>query len=104
MNVSSIVNKPAYTDNGNQYNRFSGGKKVGAALLTGAAITRDVAIGAFKKQNFNAGAKIIGSKGKYAACIALTYGLAAAIGTGVGAIVDAAVNKARKTKADNTQA
>lgn len=103
MNVSSLVNKQAYTDNGAQYNKFSGGKKVGAVLLPGIVFAKDIARGAYKTENLNAAAKTLGGKGKYFAYAAIGYALFAAVGTGLGAIIDAVTNKIRKSKADNAQ-
>lgn len=95
MNVSSIVNKPAYTDKGNQYNKFRGGKIVGAAALPAAYLIRDIAKGTCQGL-----AEIKGGKGKVAVGYAAGFAILAAIGTGIGAIVDACVNGSRRNKAD----
>ena len=99
LNVSSIINKPAYTDNGNKYNRFSGGKKVAAAALPTVMLASSLV-----KGNLQAGFKEAGELGVRKAhvvgIIALSLATYAGLGTGVGAIVDACVNKSRRSKAD----
>lgn len=100
MNVSSIVNKPAYTDNGNKYNRFSGGKKVGAIVATGAGIVGNVIGKDMHKEMLETLKNVRFGRASYIAGAILGLGLVAAVGTGIGAIVDAVVNKVRRSKAD----
>ena len=104
MNVSSLVNKPSYTDNGNRYSKFSGGKKIGAVALPAIMFTKDVFAGAFKKENVEFVSNSLGGKGKYFGLYALGTAMFVALGTGFGAIVDAAVNKTRRSKADQAAA
>ena len=100
MDVTAISGNSAYTDKGNQYKRFSCGKKVGAAALPAVSLIGQAVIGGFKKENTKVACELLGGKGKYAACVAAGLAILAAVGTGIGAIVDACVNKVRKNKAD----
>lgn len=100
MKVSFNTN--AYTDKGNQYNRTSIGKKIGAAGLAAGTAILSVSRGSLKKESIQMASELLGSKGKYFAAMGLGIALWGAIGTGLGAIVDAVINKTRKNKADNT--
>lgn len=93
----------AYTDKGNQYNKTNMGKKIGTVGLAAGTTALSVIGGGFKKETIELASKTLGSKGKYLGMFVLGLAMWTAIGTGVGAIVDAVINKTRKNKADNAQ-
>lgn len=104
MNVSSVVSKPSYTDKGNQYNKFSGGKKVGAVLASAAGLAVSKKIGLFSTDIFEAFREsTIARKASYIGIVAGIVSTCAVFGVGLGTIVDAIVNKVRSSKADNAQ-
>ena len=93
MNVSSILNTPDYTSKGNKYNKYRGGKIVGAALASTYS-----AVSIARNKDW------INSFGISKPLLAISLGIGVAIytlfGTGIGAIVDAVINSTRKSKAD----
>ena len=101
MEISSIVNTPAYTKNGNKYDKFNGGKIVAAAALPASTLIYSTKNGAFSKDAFQTLKNIGISKGKFYALTAAGAAIYAAAGLGIGAIIDTVVNKVRQTKADN---
>jgi hypothetical protein len=112
------------TKSGNEYKKTNMGKLIGALSLVGAAVTGYLVTSAISAKNlgcsFKEAAKlkmsnatstykptvkngrlgVVKSPAKAAPILALAGGLLLAVGLGLGAIVDACVNKVRKNKAD----